>query len=283
MASSAVLDLSIVVVHHRTPGDTAELVEALRTAPDAGRFEVLVVDNSPETPLPELDGGGVRVLRPGRNLGFAGGVNFAHARARGRLVLVLNPDVRPHEGAIDHLLQAHARHPRAAVLVPRLLNPDGTDQASTRTFYRLETVVAARTPWGATSRGRRVLDEHLGAAFDRTREQTVDWGLGAAMLVDPARIGARPGALMDERYFLYLEDVDLCVRAWAGGAEVRYVPAAVFTHRHRRESRRRPWSLANLRHLGSLLRFVAKHGGFPRRPEFAPHANTAVRRAGASR
>jgi N-acetylglucosaminyl-diphospho-decaprenol L-rhamnosyltransferase len=255
MAFPTPLDLSVVVVHYRSTADTVELVGALRGALDAARHEVLVVDHSPETPLGDLDDALVRVLRPGRNLGFGGGVNHAHARARGRLVLILNPDVRPHAGAIERLLEAHARHPRAAVLAPRLLNPDGSDQDSTRTFYRPETIVAARTPWGATARGRRVLDAHLGAVMDRAREQTVDWALGAALLVDPARLGARPGELMD-----------LCLRAWRAGAEVRYVPAAVFTHRHRRESRTRPWSAANLRHFASLLKFVAKHGGFPRRP-----------------
>lgn len=266
MASPAPLELSVVVVHFRSTADTVELVGALRSALDPARHEVLVVDHSPETPLADLDDALVRVLRPGRNLGFGGGVNFAHARARGRLVLILNPDVRPHEGAIARLLEAHARHPRAAVLAPRLLHPDGSDQDSTRTFYRPETIVAARTPWGATARGKRVLDAHLGAAMDRAREQTVDWALGAALLVDPARLGARAGELMDPRFFLYLEDVDLCLRAWRAGAEVRYVPGAVFTHRHRRESRARPWSAANLRHFTSLLRFVAKHRGFPRRP-----------------
>ncbi len=261
------LDLSIVVVHHRNWADTRELAAALATQIDPERHEILVVDNSPEVPAPADGAGpGVRLLRPGRNLGFAGGINFGHAHARGRLLLVLNPDVRPRDRAVAQLLAAHERHARAAVLLPRLLDPEGGDQHSLRTFYRWETILAARSPWGRTSRGRRRLAEHLGDHLDRTREQTVDWGLGAVMLVDPARVPAEAGRLMDERFFLYLEDVDLCLRAWQAGGEVRYVPGSVFTHQHRRESRNRPWSRTNLRHLWSLIRFASKHHGLPPRP-----------------
>ncbi len=71
---------------------------------------------------------------------------------------------------------------------------------------------------------------------------------------------------MDERFFLYMEDVDLCMRTWLAGKEVVYVPGSVFTHTHRRESRQHPLSKANLRHFLSLLRFLAKYRGLPQRP-----------------
>jgi N-acetylglucosaminyl-diphospho-decaprenol L-rhamnosyltransferase len=279
--STRTLELSIVVVHYRSWPDTRALAAALVGQIDPGRHEILVVDNSPDEPPPaEGAGPGTRLLSPGRNLGFAGGINFGHAHARGRLLLVLNPDVRPRGGAIAELLAAHERHARAAVLLPRLLDPDGTDQASLRTFYRWETIVAARTPWGRTGPGRRVLAEHLGADLDREREQTVDWGLGAAMLIDPARLSSPAGPLMDDRFFLYLEDVDLCLRAWQAGSEVRYVPSAVFTHQHRRVSHHRAWSRMNLHHLTSLIRFAAKHHGLPQRPARArrdlSHQETAA-------
>jgi len=260
------LELSILVIHHRNWSDTLGLAAALVGQIASDRHELLVIDNSPEVPAPAEGVPQVRILSPGRNLGFAGGINFGHAHARGRLLLVLNPDVRPRPGAVAELLAAHARHPRAAVLLRRLLNRDGGDQDSLRTFYGWETILAVRTPWGRTSRGRHLLAEHLGGGLDRAREQTVDWGLGAAMLIDPARVPAEHGRLMDERFFLYLEDVDLCLRAWQSGAEVRYVPSSVFTHEHRRESRNQPLSRMNLHHFQSLIRFAAKHHGLPARP-----------------
>lgn len=87
------------------------------------------------------------------------------------------------------------------------------------------------------------------------------------MLIDPQRLPRERGRLMDERFFLYMEDVDLCLRAWRGGCEVRYVPQAVFAHGHRRESGSKPISLANLRHFTSLLRFLLKYRGLPQRPQ----------------
>jgi GT2 family glycosyltransferase len=265
------LELSVVIVNYRSWADTQALVAALQSEARAHRLEILVVNNSPEVPPPTgAMAPGTTLLTPERNLGFAGGINFGWQHARGRLLLVLNPDVRPHPGAIGELLSARARYPWAAVWVPRLVHDDGRDQASLRTFYRWETIVAARSPWGLTQRGHRVMVEHMGIELDKTREQTVDWGLGAVMLIDPQRVPPESGRLMDERFFLYLEDVDLCLRAWQSGAEVRYVPRSVFTHFYRRESRRHPWSRLNLLHAWSLLRFVAKYGGLPERPQEHP-------------
>ena len=77
--------LTGVVVHWRNEDLLAELVAAWPRDP---RFELLVVDNGSSTPLPE----GIRILRPGRNLGFAGGANLGVAEAKGAIVLILNPD-----------------------------------------------------------------------------------------------------------------------------------------------------------------------------------------------
>ena len=76
-------------------------------------------------PLPE----GVRILRPGKNLGFAGGANLGIAESKGEIVLILNPDVVPEEGALDRLLEGFAAWPDAAGLAPRLLGPAGEPQA----------------------------------------------------------------------------------------------------------------------------------------------------------
>lgn len=259
--------LSVVVVNYQTWADTADLLEGLRGQLDTRYHEILVVNNCNQTRLPEsLKDARVRFVESVRNVGFAGAVNLAAACAEGRKLLVLNPDVRPHRSAIDALLDAHARNPKAGVLLPRLVSEDGSDQLSVRSFYRFETILAARTAWGRVSRGRRILSEHLGRQMNREEEQPVDWGLGAAMLIDPTRIPWERGRIMDERFFLYMEDVDLCLRTWRAGQQVVYVPNAVFTHTHRRESKRRPFSLANLRHFLSLLRFTAKYRGLPQRP-----------------
>src|SRR5829696_4485215 len=113
--------LTGVVIHWRNEDLLAELAAAWPCDP---RFELLVVDNGSSAPLPE----DARVLRPGRNLGFAGGANAGIAAARGEILLILNPDVVPEPGALDRLLEGFAAHPEAAGLAPRLTGPDGEGQ-----------------------------------------------------------------------------------------------------------------------------------------------------------
>lgn len=261
------LALTAIVVNYRTWEETHALLDILHAQLDRQSHEILVVNNCRRThPPAETYERPVRFVESVRNAGFAGAVNLAEACARGRLLLVLNPDAVPQAGAVPALLDAHARHPDAAVLLPKLVDAEGRTQPSVRTFYRFKTILAARTPYGRTAGGRRELDAHLYRNGAGAPER-VDWGQGAAMLIDPQRMPRERGRLMDERFFLYMEDVDLCLRAWRGGREVRYVPQAVFSHGHRRESGSKPISLANLRHFTSLLRFLLKYRGLPQRPQ----------------
>ena len=115
--------LSGVVVHWRNEDLLAELAAAWPRDP---RFELIVVDNGSSAPLPA----GVHVLRPGRNLGFAGGANFGVAAARGAILLILNPDAVPEGGALERLLEGFAAFPEAAGLVPRLAGPGGEPQTA---------------------------------------------------------------------------------------------------------------------------------------------------------
>ncbi|HEX2644473.1 MAG TPA: glycosyltransferase, partial [Thermoanaerobaculia bacterium] len=106
--------LTAVVVHWRNEDLLGELTAAWPADP---RFELVVVDNGSAGPLPL---GPARLIRPERNLGFAGGANAGAAAGRAPLILILNPDAVPEPGALDRLLEGFAAHPEAAGLVPRL-------------------------------------------------------------------------------------------------------------------------------------------------------------------
>src|SRR5262245_37857093 len=121
--STTSLTLSVLVVNYRTWEDTATLLESLRKELDPSRTEILVVNNCRHThPAEGMETGDVRFVESVRNVGFAGGVNLGAACARGRFLLLLNPDVRPHAGAIRELLAAAERHARAGIFLPRLLD-----------------------------------------------------------------------------------------------------------------------------------------------------------------
>jgi GT2 family glycosyltransferase len=93
--------------------------------------------------------------------------------------------------------------------------------------------------------------------WDHADVADVDWGLGAAMLV--RKMALPGGQLFDERFFLYFEDVDLCLRLHRSGWKVAYNPKAVMIHQHRRDSAEAGALLAKLHHLRSLTKFLWKY------------------------
>lgn len=254
-------DVSIVVVTH----DSADVVGRCLAAvgPSVSRHvaEVLVVDNASSDATVET----VRrtcpdawLLRNPRNEGFARANNRAIARARGRHVLLLNPDTLASPGAIDALLDVADRTADAGVLAPRLVHPDGRDQGTARAFPTLSAALFGRrsplTRWFPNNRwsrrfltGRDVVSDH---PFE------VDWVSGACMLV-PRHVIAEVGPL-DPGYFMYWEDADWCRRIKAHGFRVLVVPDGIVVHHEGAD--RHGWPARQvLRFHRAAYRYVARN------------------------
>jgi GT2 family glycosyltransferase len=174
-----------------------------------------------EVPTAEVEVGKV-------NVGFAGGVNTLLARSEAPWFFLLNSDAWPEPGAIRELVETARRLPRAAAVAPRLLRPDGTLEHSTHPFPSIR--VAAVTGLGATrligfERSRRLL---LHGAWRHDAARPVDWAVGAALLLRRAAVEQVGG--FDERFFMYVEDLEWCWRAHQRGWEIYFEPAAVATH-----------------------------------------------------
>ncbi|HMI31008.1 MAG TPA: glycosyltransferase, partial [Candidatus Limnocylindrales bacterium] len=128
------MPISLIIVHYDTRAALERLLRSLREADPAPLREILVVNNSGD-PIEDLLRGlpwPARVLSPGRNLGYAGGVNEGIRAAREDQVLILNPDILVRRGSIEALARCAEEHPRAGIIAPRLLNSDGTLQLSAR-------------------------------------------------------------------------------------------------------------------------------------------------------
>lgn len=168
------------------------------------------------------------VISSDKNFGFAGGNNRAAARARGRYLLFLNPDTRLCADTLATLVAYADANPDIAALGPRLINPDGSHQRSCwRGFPGLSmALVDALYLWKLNWLPFARATEYDPAELSAPR--TVDHLLGACMLIPRAAWETIGG--LDERYFLFLEETDWCLRAKKAGWRIVYDPDAQVTH-----------------------------------------------------
>ena len=250
--------VSLVIVHYRTPEVLRECLDRIESARISVPHETLVIDNAPlDTAARDIcrERPGVYYHANERNVGFGRAVNQGLTRGRGEFILILNPDVQVRAGSVEELVAQMERDPAAGLVAPKLLYPDGRLQHSCRTFYTLPVFLLRRTFLGRIFPNHRLLREHLMLDFDHETTRSVDWCIGASLLV--RRRAVEDVGVMDERYFLYFEDVDWCYRMQARGWRVIYHPASVMIHHYARESARGPGRGLYV-HLASTLRYYEK-------------------------
>jgi N-acetylglucosaminyl-diphospho-decaprenol L-rhamnosyltransferase len=265
--------LSIVIVSYNAREDLLRCLESLHAAPPSIAHDITLVDNA------STDQGveavrtrwpGVRVIVQDRNRGFAAANNVGIRATRGTLLLLLNSDTVVPAGAIDALVERLRAHPSVAAAGPRLIAPDGVVELSfgrmisplnelrQKTLGRLhEAGVAAVTRW--VERATR-------------REQFVDWVSGACLLV--TRADAEGVGLLDERYFLYTEDVDFCAALRARGRQILFTPNAEVVHARGRSRTAVPGRM-NAEYRRSHIAFYEKH-----HPAWAPLLKAYLRLKG---
>ncbi len=222
---------------------------------------VTVVDNASSdgtVEAVETEFPGVRLIVNAANLGYARAVNQGIKASDTPYVLVLNPDIEVGAGSVESMLRFMEEHPDAGIAGARLVYPDGTLQPSCRTFYTLPVVLLRRTFLGKLFPNARAVREHLMLDWDHATNRVVDWVTGASMMVRKEAFERVGG--MDERFFLYLEDVDWCSRMAKHGYKVYYVADAEMKHHLRRESAKLLPDGKFMAHLLSTFRYYDKWG-----------------------
>jgi hypothetical protein len=254
-------DVSVIIVSYNTKTYLRECLTSFFDDPSPLVREVIVVDNASSdgsTEMVKTDFPGVTLIANPSNLGYAKAVNRGIEKAGGRYLLILNPDVEVNPESIRGLRSFMERTPDAGITGGKLLNPDGTLQMSCRTFYTIQIVLLRRTFLGWLFPRSRLIREHLMLDWDHNSDREVDWVIGACMMVRREAYENVGG--MDERFFLYLEDVDWCYRMKKHGWKVHYVHSGSMKHHHRRESARLLPDKRLMSHLLSTLRFYDKWG-----------------------
>jgi hypothetical protein len=220
--------LSIVIVSFNAKQDLARCLESLHDPVPATPHEIIVVDNassdgSAESARRWTD---VQVIESGSNLGFARGTNVGIRASRGTMLLLLNSDTVVPAGAVDRLVEEIRRDERVAVVGPRLVDSEGRAELSFGSmigpFNELRQKLLVR---GHAARAP-VLSRRVEAMTSRAGYP--DWVSGACLLV--RRADAEAVGLLDERYFMYAEDVDFCAAIRARGGLVRFASAVTIVH-----------------------------------------------------
>lgn len=256
------LDLSIVIVSTDEGHFLRPCLESLKRAMRGLRAEVFVVENCCSDRTTEITSDVLpeaRVISNSSRCGFARSNNAALRQARGRYLLVLNPDTEVSPDALTTIVQYLDEHPHVGVAGARLLNPDGTLQHSCRRFPSIRSVFFRWLPKCPSRIRDWALRDYLMLDWDHLSARAVDWVLGACLCVRSAAV-ERVG-LLDEGFRLYYEDIDWCYRMWKGRWEVHFIPDAVVMHHYQRSSARRLLSRALCMHAYSVLRFFLKHRG----------------------
>lgn len=260
---------SVIIVNYNTPMLVRNCVQSVLASSVAGHEDIVVVDNASTdnsfSYLKEMLPNGIRLVRASMNRGFAAGVNFGMVGCAKELVLVLNPDTYFVDSSLENVVTLLRNEVDVGLVGLDLIYPDGERQFSARRFYSLFDILGRRSPLGRLDAFKRRIDNHMmREAWKTGTPFEAEWVVGTGFVVRRGLWGDLGG--MDEHFFLYMEDVDICARIWQAGYRVLCVPGARLTHEHQRASASGLLSKASRRHINSLWRFSRKY----RVPLFTP-------------
>jgi GT2 family glycosyltransferase len=237
VAASPCKSVDIVIVNYRSYDELTRCLAALEPSRmDIGH--VAVIDHESDLTAASRISATfphVQLVERSTNEGFATGVNLGARLTDAPFLLLLNPDCVADGQAIARMVQYAESRPDAAVIGPRILNADGSVQGSARRFPGITTAIAGRSSWLTRRFPKNPLSRRNLPALDgRTMPLDVDWVSGACMLVRRAAFEQVRG--MDERFFLYWEDADLCRRLAEKRWRTVYFPDATIVHAGGRSS-----------------------------------------------
>ena len=221
--------LSIIIVHYKTRELTLQCLRSIREFSPRVSHEILLIDNGSQDGIGEKvmeEFPEVRLIETGRNDGFSQANNLGMVNARGHYLLLLNSDTKILEPVFDRLVQYMDSRPEVGCIGPQHVGSDGRHQVSYGKFPDLFTEIL-----------RKIVDYRIALNDLNIRghlrelcsfEQEVDWLSGSCLLL--RRETLRQAGLLDESFFMYFEDMDLCKRIQARGWKIVFCPMSKILH-----------------------------------------------------
>ncbi len=211
------VDVSIIIVNFNTKKLVLECIASVKKNTKTIKYEIIVVDNGSTEQFPESKS--YQLIANSTNSGFARANNQGIEVAKGKYVMLLNSDAVVKDDAIEKVYEFAEDHEDAGVVVPKLINTDKTDQAS---VFRFPTIGRAIKQYWLGEKG--ILNKYI------PESETVEAAVMAAFLITP--VALKKVGKLDEKYFLYYEDIDYCLRVSKARLKVYYLAGVEVMHIH---------------------------------------------------
>lgn len=221
--------LSIVIVNYKTLFYTLQCIQSIKSYPPACPYEIILIDNGSGDKSPEIirdQHPDVLCISTGKNLGFAKANNLGINNVRGDLVLLLNSDTRINDNSLSWMADYLRAHPELGAIGPRQTDGEGRLQLSWGEFPTLVSEFLRKLMHSRLAIGdpnvRGYLEEKYAGSYG------VDWVSGSCLMARKKAI--TDAGLLDEHFFMYFEDVDLCARMRKLGWKIHFCSEASITH-----------------------------------------------------
>ena len=229
--SETIPDLSIIIVSYNTKDMTRQCLKVIEKYSEGIDKEVIVVDNNSHDGSGDMissDFSWVKLIRLTENRGFAGGNTPGMKAASGKYILLLNSDSFLTRNSLSNTISYMDKNPRIGILGCKLTNPDGSLQPSARMLPSPLNKFLTITGLAYRFSKSRFFGRVDFSWWDHSTPRSVGWVVGAFFLI--RREAMEEIGYLDERYFLYFEEVDYCITARRKGWDVVFYPYASVVH-----------------------------------------------------
>jgi GT2 family glycosyltransferase len=260
------MKLSVIIVNFNHKYFPKLAIEALEKSKTAFEFEIIVVDNAStdRESLGFLEKASkenrITFLKLPKNIGFGKGNNEGAKIARGEYLFFHNPDVIVSEDALQNMVDFMGKNKDIGLMGPKLIYSSGETQPSCRRHMSFFDLILNRSLLGKLPVFRERLNKYLMSDYEHKETQNVDLIVGAAMILPKHVFDLVNG--FDSRYFIFMEDFDLCHMVRKAGYRVVYYPEVVLNHYHKRLSQGSIFALLSKKvfwhHLSSAAKFFWK-------------------------
>ena len=252
--------LSIVVVNYNVKNLLKKCLESIFKCQKYIEFEVIVVDNNSKDYSQEMlkrDFPQAKLIENKRNVGFSRACNQGIKESQGRYILLLNPDTELTLGGFKKMIDFMDSKPEAGICGPKMIDQKGNIQFSCRLFPSYLTAISSsQSILNRVFPDNFLSQKYLLKEWDHSQIREVDWVSGSCLLAKREML--EKVGLLDERFYMYVEDVDLCYRAKKSGFSVFYFPEVLVIHHVGKSTQKRKFTML-LEHHRSMYYFYLKH------------------------